>query len=97
MKKAAARVKDKTKCPLCHSNGSPHKGGPILKNQVTVFINDQQAVVVGTKVQCEGAIDEIKQGSSSIKINDMPASGDKDMTLHGGVISRPTSNVFYGS
>lgn len=94
----AARVGDNHSCPLSNpGSGNPHTGGLITGPGVSnVLIGKKPAAVVGDKCVCQGPVDFIASGSSTVKIGGQFAARKDDMTQHGGKIITGFTKVTIG-
>jgi uncharacterized Zn-binding protein involved in type VI secretion len=93
---SAARLGDFHTCPL--ANGSVlHAGGPVTGPcSPSVIIGGQPAAFVGSNLHCNGAVDTIITGSTTVFINGKQSARQGDKTLHGGVIAGGFANVQIG-
>lgn len=94
---SAARNLDTHTCPL--TTPAAHVGGMItVIGFRSVNINGMLAAVVGDLSPCAaGGPNAIKQGSSTVNINGLPAARVLDQTVHlGGMISTGSPNVYIG-
>jgi len=84
-------------CPML-TGTVPHVGGPIVgPGTPTVLVNNKPVVGVGDMCTCAGPPDSIIQGSPCVFVGGKPAAGMGDMTVHGGVITMGSPNVFIGT
>lgn len=92
MGKPAARMGDRTACPLSTPGTPPvpHVGGPIVAPCCwTVLIGGSPASVVGDVAVCIGPPDTIAMGSTTVMIGGKPAVRVGDTTTHGGKVIGP--------
>lgn len=82
-------------CPK--SEGSkPHIGGPALKGSTNVTFANRGALRIGDPLQCNGPIDKVKTGSSTVTINSRPAARANDTSEHGGRIVDGINSILIG-
>ncbi len=96
---AAARLTDYHTCPMSTPGlpPVPHVGGPVTgPGEPTVLIETLPAAKLGDHLRCEGPLDTIINGSSSVMIGGLPAARTGDQTEHGGVIITGASSVRIG-
>ena len=91
----AARVGDFHSCPAV-TGLIPHVGGPISSGSPNVIICGNQAATVSSFAVCNGPLDQITQGSTTVFINGLPAARQGDLSAHGGVIVQGCPTVSIG-
>lgn len=92
----AARVGDKTVCPL-FDGPKPHVGGTIKNGVQTVLIDGLAAANVGGTCECKSpAPNMIALGAMTVLIGNRPAARMGDPTAHGGQIVGGSSSVDIG-
>lgn len=84
----AARMGDMHVCPMATpaTPPVPHVGGPIIKGEFTVLIQNQPAARITDTCICVGPPDMIIKGAFTCLIGNMPAARMGDQTVHGGTI-----------
>ncbi|WP_434424175.1 PAAR domain-containing protein [Nannocystis pusilla] len=96
----AARISDFHVCPKVEPGPVPHVGGPIFTGSANVIIGFLPAAREGDSVVCFplGAVDRIKQGSSTVLINCRPAARRSDPGSHisGDLIAAGCPTVVIG-
>ena len=90
----AARIGDDHSCPLV--DVAAHEGGPIISGEPTVRIADSPAARVTDNAQCNGCLDMIAEGCTTVTISDLFAARVGDHTAHGGVIVEGCTTVTIG-
>ena len=79
-------------CPMC-SGSTPHIGGPIIKGEPNILINNKPAATMGSLCTCAGPPDTVAQGDPFVFFNGKSVACLGDMTAHGGVISSGEANI----
>ena len=95
----AARLTDFHQCPMEEPAVMPipHVGGPVSGPcSPNVCIARLPAARLGDELICVGPPDTIVQGSSTVRINGVPAARMGDQTAHGGEIMLGALNVQIG-
>lgn len=97
MGRPAARVTDKTICPMV-TGTVPHVGGPIVPPcQVNVLVGGLPQARVGDKSICAaGGPSAIITGSPTVLVGGRPAARIGDMHAHGGTIVTGCPTVLIG-
>lgn len=85
----AARLGDVEKCP--------GGGGPIVTGAGTVFIEDRQAAVKGSRIDCTSGPTEIETGSPTVRIEGHLAARVTDTTCHKGAVATGARTVTIGN
>ncbi len=91
MGKPAAYLGAFHQCPD-ETSKKPHVGGPTLAASPNVLVGGLPMARVGDKLVCQGPVDTIVEGSSSVTANGIPVARLGDGTAHGGkiVVGNPT-------
>jgi uncharacterized Zn-binding protein involved in type VI secretion len=90
MLQPASRLTDLHTCPV-------HGGGPLVgPGASNVKINFLPAIRAADSASCAGPPDFVVTGSENVFINGRPAARVTDKTLHGGLLTVGSSNVFIG-